>query len=155
MVWTTEEDHAILRFVRESGHKWFLLKQRYLPTRTEHAIRNRFHRLQTIAQEDEGAAGALSEGAANVRMDPAHLNQLAPAAAPAAVATAVVSHFSSSSAAAVAAAPSTAASAATATAVAIVTGPGKATSAAARPARSSAGSSATPSSRGRTSSCSR
>ena len=76
VVWSTEEDHAILRFVREYGHKWFLLKQQYLPTRTEHAIRNRYHRLQTICLEDQDAAAALTAGAASMHMPPGAASML-------------------------------------------------------------------------------
>jgi len=36
--------------VAELGHRWFLIAQR-LPNRTDHAIRNRWHRLQTMQTE--------------------------------------------------------------------------------------------------------
>ena len=45
--WTKAEDLTILSGVVELGHRWNQLSHR-LPGRTEHAIRNRFHRLQTL-----------------------------------------------------------------------------------------------------------
>ena len=45
--WTKAEDATILSSVAEMGHRWGALAER-LPGRTEHAIRNRFHRLQTM-----------------------------------------------------------------------------------------------------------
>lgn len=45
--WTRAEDTIILSSVQELGHKWNQIQTR-LPGRTDHAIRNRFHRLQTI-----------------------------------------------------------------------------------------------------------
>jgi len=45
--WTKAEDATILQSVAELGHKWNKLAER-LPGRTDHAIRNRFHRLQTM-----------------------------------------------------------------------------------------------------------
>jgi len=44
--WSTPEDETILRCVAELGHKWSLIAER-LPGRTDHAIRNRLHRLQS------------------------------------------------------------------------------------------------------------
>jgi hypothetical protein len=85
LVWSHAEDDIILRFVREYGHKWYVLK-RQLPNRTEHAIRNRFHRLQTYALEDDCAAAMLEsetlEGdtAASMLMDEALLNGINEAA---------------------------------------------------------------------------
>ena len=55
IAWTREEDTIIVESVEELGHKWFRIAQR-LPGRTDHAIRNRFHRLQSLARE-KGAAG--------------------------------------------------------------------------------------------------
>ena len=48
--WSRAEDDAILSLVAELGHKWSKLADR-LPGRTEHAIRNRFHRLQNIYED--------------------------------------------------------------------------------------------------------
>lgn len=45
--WTADEDGTILCGVAELGHKWARLAPR-LPGRTEHAIRNRYHRLQAM-----------------------------------------------------------------------------------------------------------
>ena len=51
--WTDREDKVILDGVSELGHKWNRLAQR-LHGRTEHAIRNRYHRLQTSAADKHG-----------------------------------------------------------------------------------------------------
>ena len=48
--WTKAEDETILRGVSEMGHKWNKIAER-LPGRTDHAIRNRFHRLQTLLED--------------------------------------------------------------------------------------------------------
>jgi len=48
--WTKAEDETILRSVAELGHKWNRIAER-LPGRTDHAIRNRFHRLQTLLED--------------------------------------------------------------------------------------------------------
>jgi len=57
LIWTREEDDVILRFVRQAGHKWNVLATQ-LPLRTEHAIRNRYHRLQSIALDADGLKAA-------------------------------------------------------------------------------------------------
>ena len=46
--WTKIEDEIILNSVNEFGPKWVEIAAR-LPGRTEHAARNRFHRLSTRA----------------------------------------------------------------------------------------------------------
>lgn len=43
--WTAEEDAVIFSGVLECGRRWNRIAER-LPRRTEHAIRNRWHRLQ-------------------------------------------------------------------------------------------------------------
>lgn len=48
--WTRIEDATILQSVQELGHKWNKLAER-LPGRTDHAIRNRYHRLQTMMED--------------------------------------------------------------------------------------------------------
>ena len=48
--WTRTEDDIISSSVLEFGHKWNKIAER-LPKRTEHAIRNRWHRLQMRAAE--------------------------------------------------------------------------------------------------------
>lgn len=48
--WSRAEDETILRGVSELGHKWNKITER-LPGRTDHAIRNRFHRLQTLLED--------------------------------------------------------------------------------------------------------
>ena len=45
--WTRAEDDVIVQGVAELGHKWFEIARR-LPGRTDHAIRNRWSRLQSI-----------------------------------------------------------------------------------------------------------
>ncbi|KAL1522701.1 hypothetical protein AB1Y20_017677 [Prymnesium parvum] len=49
--WTREEDAVIQSSVAEFGHRWNRIAER-LPKRTEHAIRNRWHRLQTSTSQD-------------------------------------------------------------------------------------------------------
>lgn len=48
--WSKAEDETILRGVAELGHKWNRIAER-LPGRTDHAIRNRFHRLQSLLED--------------------------------------------------------------------------------------------------------
>lgn len=50
--WTKAEDDTILASVTELGHKWNRIAER-LPGRTDHAIRNRFHRLQSILEDQQ------------------------------------------------------------------------------------------------------
>lgn len=47
--WTRSEDDVIMQGVAELGHKWYEIARR-LPGRTDHAIRNRWSRLQSIMQ---------------------------------------------------------------------------------------------------------
>ena len=49
--WTKAEDLTILSGVVELGHRWGQISQT-LPGRTEHATRNRFHRLQTMLGDE-------------------------------------------------------------------------------------------------------
>jgi len=48
--WTHQEDAMIMRLVNEHGHRWSQIARR-LAGRTEHAIRNRWHRLQKMQQD--------------------------------------------------------------------------------------------------------
>ena len=48
--WSKAEDETILRSVHDLGHKWNKIAER-LPGRTDHAIRNRFHRLQALLED--------------------------------------------------------------------------------------------------------
>jgi len=50
MSWTREEDATIIAAVQEIGNRWFQIAQR-LPGRTDHAIRNRYHRLLSMSQD--------------------------------------------------------------------------------------------------------
>ena len=50
LAWSKAEDAEIVRCVTEYGLKWGRISQN-LPGRTAHAIRNRFHRLQTLQAE--------------------------------------------------------------------------------------------------------
>ena len=45
--WTRAEDDVIMQGIAELGHKWYEIARR-LPGRTDHAIRNRWSRLQSI-----------------------------------------------------------------------------------------------------------
>ena len=57
MSWSRAEDATIVRSVHELGHKWYLIAQR-LPGRTDHAIRNRYHRLQTLLLDSQASGHA-------------------------------------------------------------------------------------------------
>mmetsp|Transcript_35828 Transcript_35828/g.112555 ORF Transcript_35828/g.112555 Transcript_35828/m.112555 type:complete len:471 (-) Transcript_35828:1315-2727(-) len=57
--WTKSEDAVITSCVREFGHRWAKIKER-LPSRTEHAIRNRWHRLLKLAEDKAQALGSIS-----------------------------------------------------------------------------------------------
>lgn len=52
MSWTKAEDVNIVNGVHELGHKWYQIAQR-LPGRTDHAIRNRYHRLQAMMHDQK------------------------------------------------------------------------------------------------------
>ena len=57
--WSRKEDETIVRSVSELGNKWHKIAAR-LPGRTEHAIRNRFARLQSLA--NRGKPIVISSG---------------------------------------------------------------------------------------------
>ena len=59
--WSRAEDATIVHSVAELGHKWYLIAQR-LPGRTDHAIRNRYHRLQAMRNDGTGALWEYEEG---------------------------------------------------------------------------------------------
>jgi len=61
--WTKAEDAIITHSVQELGHRWYQIAER-LPGRTDHAIRNRWHRLLTMRQEEEARAQACGRSAA-------------------------------------------------------------------------------------------
>lgn len=65
--WTAEEDEIISSSVLEFGHRWNRIAER-LPRRTEHAIRNRWHRLQMRSLE--GLEGLGAEGVSSPRITP-------------------------------------------------------------------------------------
>jgi len=54
LAWTKAEDATIIECVQEFGLKWGRISAQ-LPGRTAHAIRNRFHRLQTLQAEQTTA----------------------------------------------------------------------------------------------------
>ena len=56
MAWSMAEDAEIVRCVQMYGLKWGRISQN-LPGRTAHAIRNRFHRLQTLQAEQAALSG--------------------------------------------------------------------------------------------------
>jgi len=66
--WTRAEDDIIVQCVAELGHKWFEIARR-LPARTDHAIRNRWSRLQSILglNDAEGSGPAGEPGASTAR----------------------------------------------------------------------------------------
>ena len=90
--WTDEEDEIISSSVREFGHRWNRIAER-LPRRTEHAIRNRWHRIQMREfEERSGSAAPASHGLAALATDNLSAAQMAAAtqmgaaaAAPAAI----------------------------------------------------------------------
>ena len=55
--WTEPEDAIITHSVQELGHRWYQIAER-LPGRVDTAIRNRWHRLQTMRQGEEARAQA-------------------------------------------------------------------------------------------------
>lgn len=59
VTWSRFEDETILRSVQDLGHRWNRIANR-LPGRTEHAIRNRYARLQSL--QNRGKAIMLSSG---------------------------------------------------------------------------------------------
>lgn len=59
--WSVSEDETIMRSVEELGNKWQKIALR-LPGRTEHAIRNRFARLQALANRGQPIVLASSRG---------------------------------------------------------------------------------------------
>ncbi|KOO32235.1 c-myb like protein [Chrysochromulina tobinii] len=68
--WTEEEDEIISSSVRDFGHRWNRIAER-LPRRTEHAIRNRWHRIQMREYEEkQGGAhhGAMPPSAQGLAM---------------------------------------------------------------------------------------
>ena len=52
VAWSKIEDATIVGAVEEHGLKWGLISAK-LPGRTAHAIRNRFHRLQTMMGDSQ------------------------------------------------------------------------------------------------------
>jgi hypothetical protein len=61
--WSREEDAIIFASVAELGHRWFIIAQR-LRGRTEHAIRNRYHRLGAMVSQDPAEADGSDAAAA-------------------------------------------------------------------------------------------
>jgi len=59
--WSRREDETIVRLVGELGNKWNLIAF-HLPGRTEHAIRNRFSRLSSLASRGERIILSSGEG---------------------------------------------------------------------------------------------
>ena len=50
--WSKQEDATIIQSVVVVGHKWSKIAEQ-LPGRTDHAIRNRFYRLQQQQQQQQ------------------------------------------------------------------------------------------------------
>jgi len=59
--WSRREDETILRLVNELGNRWNLIAV-HLPGRTEHAIRNRYSRLSSLASRGERILLSSGEG---------------------------------------------------------------------------------------------
>ena len=63
VTWSRYEDELILRSVQALGHKWNRIAER-LPGRTEHAIRNRYARLQSLASRGKPILLSSGQGTA-------------------------------------------------------------------------------------------
>jgi len=59
--WSRAEDETIVRSVNELGNKWATIAER-LPARTEHAIRNRYARLLSLASRGNPIVLSSGEG---------------------------------------------------------------------------------------------
>uniref|UniRef100_A0A7S3U6M6 Uncharacterized protein n=1 Tax=Strombidinopsis acuminata TaxID=141414 RepID=A0A7S3U6M6_9SPIT len=60
--WTAGEDMEIIRSVAANGRRWNRIAEK-LPRRTEHAIRNRWHRLRMAALDEESSVGGKTSRA--------------------------------------------------------------------------------------------
>jgi len=70
--WTAEEDYIIMSSVHDWGRRWNRIAEK-LPKRTEHAIRNRWHRLKMAAldeQKYDDTPDHLINGCAKEAQDP-------------------------------------------------------------------------------------
>ena len=54
--WNVQEDSIIVQGVHAHGHRWHKIAEMLPTPRTEHAIRNRWHRLGMAAQDGRGGA---------------------------------------------------------------------------------------------------
>ena len=59
--WTRAEDAIIVSSVAELGHKWYQIAAR-LPGRTDHAIRNRYARLQSLTSRGQPMVESSGHG---------------------------------------------------------------------------------------------
>jgi len=102
--WTRTEDAIITQSVEELGHRWYHIAER-LPGRTDHAIRNRWHRLQSMRHDAQqagtgerqqaGTSDALTDESADIPVAPpayAQMLNVASAALPPAGPIAPFSH---------------------------------------------------------------
>jgi len=72
--WTRAEDEVIVQGVAELGHKWYEIARR-LPGRTDHAIRNRWSRLQSIMSVSASLHAASAPGIARLPAAAATLSE--------------------------------------------------------------------------------
>merc|ERR1712046_519982 len=79
--WTRAEDDVIVQGVAELGHKWYEIARR-LPGRTDHAIRNRWSRLQSIIGLHESLEGDSKPSTRVDTSNDRHLTSLASPSAP-------------------------------------------------------------------------
>ena len=63
---------VILGYVRTHGHDWKSLSKQ-LQSRTPHAIRNRYHRLQTMALDTVGLDASVADAASVLVSEPPEL----------------------------------------------------------------------------------
>lgn len=59
--WSAAEDDMIMNSIEELGHRWQKIAER-LPGRTEHAIRNRFARLMSLASRGQPVVMSSGHG---------------------------------------------------------------------------------------------
>ena len=70
--WSKQEDATIIQSVAVVGHKWSKIAEQ-LPGRTDHAIRNRFHRLQGLLSDTSREPPQLVFAPATQIAEPMHV----------------------------------------------------------------------------------
>jgi len=83
--WTESEDALILERVQQHGTKWAKISGLYLPDRPENDIKNRWHILIRMANQQSGGAGPGAAGDGDSTMAQGDVDSNAAAAAIAAI----------------------------------------------------------------------